>query len=104
MNDEYTPDIITLQDDDGNEFEFEIIGQLEFNENEYVALVPFDEDDEESDENEIEDETPFIIMRSAYDGEEEYLDIVENEEELTEVISLFEKLLEENYEIEDTIE
>ncbi len=103
MNEEYTPDIITLQDDEGNEFDFEIIGQLEYKENEYVALVPFDEDEEDEEEN-INEETPFIIMRSAYDGEEEFLDIVENEDELSQVIALFETQLSEDYEIEETIE
>ncbi len=94
MNDEYAANIVTLQDDDGNEFDFEIIGQLEHEEKEYVALIPYDEEDTDDDE-----ETPFIIMRSAYDGEEEFLDMVEDQDELNTVVALFEEQLSEDFEM-----
>ncbi len=95
MSDEYTADIVTLQDEDGNEFDFEIIDQLEYDSNEYVALVPCEDEEDISD-----DEVPFIIMRTAYDEGEEFLDIVDNEDELSTVIAMFEERLSEDYEID----
>ncbi len=93
MNDEYAADIVTLQDDDGNEFDFEIIGQLEFQDKDYVALIPYDEEDAD------DEETPFIIMKTVYDGDEEFLDMVEDQVELNAVIALFEEQLSDDFEM-----
>ena len=48
MSEEYGPDFVSVTDDDGNEFELEHLGTLEYNGQEYMAFVPadMDEDDE----------------------------------------------------------
>lgn len=38
--------IITLTDESGNEVEFEFLDLIEFNANEYVVLLPLEEDDD----------------------------------------------------------
>ena len=40
--DEYTPDIYTLEDEDGNELEFELVDILNFEGEKYFGLTPFD--------------------------------------------------------------
>ncbi len=102
MSDEFAPDLVTLTDDEGNEYDFEIIAQLEHNDAEYVAVIPFEEEDE-SENDEIE----FMIMRSTTVDGEEYMDLVEDEKELVVLIEMFESLLSgsEDFDIvEDTEE
>ncbi len=100
MSEEYSPDLVTLMDDEGNEYEFEIIAQLEHNDNDYVAVIPFDEEDEPEDE-----EISFMIMRSTIVDGEEFMDLVEDDSELNVLVEMFENLLSEDYDIiEDTEE
>ncbi len=99
MSEEYTPDLVTLMDDEGNEYEFEIIAQLEHNDNDYVAVIPFDEEDEPEDE-----EIAFMIMRSTIVDGEEFMDLVEDERELNTLVEMFENILSEEYDIADDTE
>ena len=41
MAEEYNPDIITLEDDDGKEYTFEVLDRIETDEARYIALLPF---------------------------------------------------------------
>ncbi len=38
---------ITLTDDDGNDVHFEIIDEIDFNSNNYIVLIPFEDVDDE---------------------------------------------------------
>lgn len=46
MNDEYEADLITLVDDEGNEHEFEIIDEIDYEDGHYMALMPTGDDPE----------------------------------------------------------
>ncbi len=78
--------LITLEDEEGNEIEFEFLDVVEYEGEEYIVLIENDEDADEvvilkinaiDDENEeyvsIEDdellEKLFNIFKSKYDGE-----------------------------------
>ena len=39
-NKEYNPDLITLSDDDGKEYNFEVLDAIETDEARYLALLP----------------------------------------------------------------
>ena len=39
MSEEYGPDFVSVTDDEGNEFELEHLGTLEYKGGEYMALV-----------------------------------------------------------------
>ena len=41
---EYNPDILTLSDDDGKEYTFEVLDAIETDEARYLALLPVYED------------------------------------------------------------
>ena len=40
LDEEYTPELIDLEDEDGNTVTFEIIDGMEFEGNNYYALIP----------------------------------------------------------------
>lgn len=92
---EYEPDLITLEDEDGKEVTFEVIDATDVNDVHYLALVPYAESEED-----VDDDSQLIIMRVGEDEEGEYLDIVDDDEELYEVSKVFEKRLAEYFDIE----
>ena len=49
MREEYGPDFVSVTDDEGNEFELEHLGTLEYNGQEYMAFVPADMDEDDED-------------------------------------------------------
>ena len=47
MNEEYGSDFISITDEDGKEYELEVLAELEYEGSKYLALVPADDDGEE---------------------------------------------------------
>ncbi len=95
---DYTPDLITLLDEDDQEHEFEVIDAADVGDEHYLALVPYNPDPVAA----LEEEAELLIMRVDVDEEnEEYLSIVgEDEEELYRVGQVFAERLEEYFDIE----
>ena len=56
---EFTPDLFTLEDEDGNEQVFELLDVLEYEDNTYYALVPYYGDDEDAL---AQDDGEFVIL------------------------------------------
>ena len=48
---EYQPDLMTLEDEDGNEITFEVIDALDHKGVHYLAVVEYVEDEEDLDED-----------------------------------------------------
>ena len=44
MIDEYGSDFISITDEDGKEYELEVLAELEYEGSKYLALVPADDD------------------------------------------------------------
>ncbi len=93
---EYAPDILTLTDEDGGEYSFEVIDAADYNDERYLAVVPYAEDSQQS----LEEDANLIIMRVGEEDGEEFLDVVEDEEELAAVADMFANRLEELYDID----
>lgn len=91
----YEPDLITLEDEDGQECTFEVIDAADYEGVHYLALVPYVENEKDADED-----AQLILMRVGKDDQGEYLDIVEDDEELYQVSKVFEKRLAEYFDIE----
>lgn len=102
MLEENTPDLMTLEDEDGVEHTFEVIDAVDYNGERYLAVVPYAES-EEAAEAALEEDAELIIMRVGEENGEEYLDIVEDDEELYNVGDIFAQRLEEMYEIDDNL-
>ena len=94
--DDYSPDLITLTDEDGKEFSFEVIDAADYNDERYLAVAPYAEDSTEQ----LEEDANLIIMRVGEEDGEEYLDVVDDDEELYEVSDMFARRLEELYDID----
>jgi uncharacterized protein YrzB (UPF0473 family) len=80
MADTYGSDFISIVDDDGNEFELEVLTTLDYNGCSYMAVVPADEGDEENLE--------VSILKSTEEDGEPILSIIEDEAELQAVYDL----------------
>ena len=91
---EYQPDLMTLEDEDGNEVTFEVIDALDHKGVHYLAVVEYTEDEAEAEDAQL------VILSVGEDDEGEYLDVVEGDETLLEVSKLFEQRLSDQFEIE----
>ena len=97
MLEEATPDLLTLDDEDGKEVTFEVIDATEVNGTRYLAVIPYQEDPES-----LQEDAELILMRIGTDEEGEYMDIVDDDEELLTVGKVFEERLSAMYDIDDS--
>ena len=97
MLEEATPDLLTLEDEDGKEVTFEVIDATEVNGTRYLAVIPYQEDPES-----LQEEAELILMRIGTDDQGEYMDIVDDDEELLTVGKVFEERLRAMYDIYDS--
>ena len=93
-DEEYQPDLMTLEDEDGNEVTFEVIDALDHKCVHYLAVVEYTENEEDAEDAQL------VILSVGEDDEGEYLDVVEDDETLLEVSKLFEQRLSDDYEID----
>lgn len=93
MSEEFGPDFITVTDEDGNEFELEMVDSLEHNGITYFALFPAVGEDEETGEpidvDADDEEFGLVIMKTIMENGEELLSTPDSDEELEEVYALF---------------
>ena len=100
-DEEYQPDLMTLEDEDGNEVTFEVIDALDHKGVHYLAVVEYTENEEDAeDEEDVNEDAQLVILSVGEDSEGEYLDVVEDDETLMEVSKLFEQRLSDDYEID----
>lgn len=88
---EYGPDILTLQDEDGVDHEFEVLDTYEQDDNRYLALVPVEEDALEEDDGEL------VILKVDGENDDEFLVAIEDEAEFDKISAIFMERLEEYY-------
>ena len=81
MEQDYGANIISITDEDGVEYELEVLSSVEYQGAEYLALTPADADDEA-------EELEVSILKSVMDGDEPILVAVEDEQELETVYDL----------------
>ena len=93
MADQYGSDFITIVDEDGTEYELEVLTTLEWNGNSYMAVIPAGED---KDEFELE----VSILKSVEEDGESILTAIEDEAELQAVYDLIMESLDEEEEDE----
>ena len=90
MADEYGSDFMTIMDEDGTEFELEILSRLEYNGCTYLAVIPAGLEEGEAPE--------VSILKSVEEDGEPILCAIEDEAELQAVNDL---IMEQLYEEED---
>jgi uncharacterized protein YrzB (UPF0473 family) len=82
MADEYGSDFITISDEDGTEYELEVLTTVEYNGSSYLAVIPANDHNGELSELDV------CILKSVEEDGEDILCAVENEEELQAVYDL----------------
>lgn len=87
MSEEFGSDFVTIVDDDGQEFELELLDTMEYKKKTYTAFLPADMAEDDPDYG-------IIILRSQLDenGEEIY-ESVDDEDELQDVYEHFMTIL-----------
>ena len=93
MSDQYGSDFMTIVDEDGEEFELEVLTTIEYNGASYLAVIPAGL--EESDTPEVS------ILKSVEEDGEPILCAIEDETELQVVYDLIMDQLYEEAEEED---
>ena len=98
MDEQNTPDLLSLVDDDGNELEFEVLDSMETEKGRYLALVPVAEEAESL----LEEDGELVILK-VVEGEdnEEFLEPIEDEDEFNEISAEFMSRLEEYYDFKE---
>ena len=88
-----------LTDEMGKELQFEVIAAVELDGETYLGLTEIFDDPQKM----IESDAQLIIMKQVEDSSGEItLVTLDSNEELERVVHEFEKVLEEEYEIDDT--
>lgn len=96
-NQEYGMDIISLSDEEGNEYNFEILDRIETEDGDYVALLPIYDDPQDT----LDDNGELVIMRVGEEDGEEYYENIEDDDEYDTVADAFIARLQDLYEINE---
>lgn len=91
MSEEYGPDFVSVTDDEGNEFELEHLGTLEYDDRQYMAFVPADMDEDDEDFG-------LILLKVIEQDGEQLLADIDDEAELD---AVYEQFMEELFEDEE---
>lgn len=88
---EYEPEIITLEDDLGEEKDFEFLDVVEYGGDEYIILLPV----EEEEQNEV-----LILRIDSVDDETESYVGIDDEETLQKVFDIFKDRYRDEFDFE----
>ncbi|NLV85750.1 MAG: DUF1292 domain-containing protein [Clostridiales bacterium] len=86
MSEEYGNDLVTITDDEGNEYVLEHLHTLEYKDTFYMAFLPTDLDEDDEDYG-------LIILKVIEENGEEILGSVDEQDELEQVYELFAEVL-----------
>lgn len=81
VTDEFGSDFMTIVDEDGTEYELEVLSTLEYDGNTYLAVIPATDEDNKQD-------LEVSILKSVEEDGESILCAIEDETELETVYSL----------------
>ena len=90
MEDQFGSDFMTIVDEDGTEYELEVLSSIEYNGCTYLAVTPAGSEEDQ--------EVEISILKSVEEDSEPILCAIEDEEELQTVYNL---IMDQLYEEED---
>lgn len=91
LNEEEVDNVIILNDEDGNEIQFEFLDLIELDGEEYVVLLPTDEDESE------DAEVVILKVEDTDDEETESYVSVDDEETLNTVFQMFKEKFKDEF-------
>ena len=94
----FDTDLISLTDEEGNEYEFEVIDEIDYKDGHYYALLPLFDDPE----NEIYQDDTYMIFEAVEDenGEPQLAEI-EDDDLLDELAAIFEEKMAQDEEADE---
>lgn len=96
-NEDYAPDLINLTDDEGNEYNFEVLDRLDTDNGSYLALLPMYDDPKQM----LNDSGELVIVKEEEENGEFFYSEIEDDDEYETVADAFSDRLQDFYEIED---
>ncbi|MDD6678249.1 MAG: DUF1292 domain-containing protein [Firmicutes bacterium] len=87
MEDEYGSSYMTISDEDGTEYELEILSEFDYNGSHYLAVIPAGSGDDEDASLEVS------LLKSVEEDGEPLLCAIEDDTELEEVYGVMMELL-----------
>ena len=96
-NGEYNPDLVTLHDDNGKEYNFEVLDAIETDIGRYLALLPVFDDPQAM----LDDSGELVIVKVEEEDGEEYFCEIEDDDEYETVADAFVDRLEDFFEIKE---
>ena len=95
--DQYGSDFLSIVDDDGNEYTFEILDAVETDESRYLALLPVHDDPQKL----LDDSGELVIVRVSEENGEEYFEEIEDDDEYETIADALIDRLQDAFEIEE---
>lgn len=96
MSEDFGSDFVTIIDDEGNEFELEVIESMDYNGHTYMAFLPADMSEDDPDYG-------FVLLRVVEDENgDEVFESIDDEDELQDVYERFMVLLYDDDEEDET--
>lgn len=96
MAEEYNPDIITLEDDDGKEYTFEVLDRIETDDARYIALLPVFDNAQDM----LDDSGELVVLKVNEENGEEFFEEIEDDDEYDMIADAFTDRLQDLFEIE----
>ncbi len=97
MDNEYNPDIISLSDDSGKEYNFEVLDAIETDTGRYVALLPVYDDPDKM----LEDTGELVVLKEIEEEDENYFEEIEDDDEYETIAEMFVDRLSDLFEIDE---
>ncbi|MBR4123468.1 MAG: DUF1292 domain-containing protein [Clostridia bacterium] len=94
---DYNPDLVSLTDDNGNEYHFEVLDAIETETGRYLAMLPNYEDPQKM----LEDSGELVIVKVGEEDGEEYYFEIEDDDEYEMIAEAFVERLEDYFEIDN---
>ncbi|MBQ3276632.1 MAG: DUF1292 domain-containing protein [Oscillospiraceae bacterium] len=88
MNEDFGGDYITIADEEGNEFELELLDTIELDGQSYSVFVPADIEDMDVNDPDY----GLIFLRNREENGEEFFDSIDDDEELDRVYQYYQEL------------
>lgn len=94
---DYNPDIISLSDDNGNEYTFEVLDAVETDTGRYVAMIPVYDEPEKM----LDDSGELVVLKEFYEDGENYFEEIEDDAEYETIAEMFIDRLSDMFEIDE---
>ena len=97
MSEEYNPDIVTLSDDEGKEYTFEVLDAIECDLGRYLALLPVFDDPQKL----LDDSGELVLVKVEEENGEEFFSEIEDDDEYDTIADAFVDRLADKFEIDE---